>query len=457
MMRHRWPISFLLLIYLIAFISGSLSPSSAAETKGQLAASPCDLSASEDRFLSEARGIGRLIYDGRINCRDFRAIYDAHQAWSVSRDAESQRGNFSNIGEDGERVRQQFERDHHLNRADLHGLDIAWIDLTGAQLDGANISGSGVRGTVDGTTKRGIAYGINLTRARMTGAEIRSSIAKETLLRDALLIGVDFTNTDLSGGALYGADLRWANLTETTLSNLDLSGADLYGVTFEPKSGSLPNITGIASACNLEGMSYIGSPNQLGQLRSAFYAAGLDNQARQITYAIEHTRRVIDARGGVTSRLSSYGRLVAVEWTTGYGIYPFRPLIVLLALVPVFATIYFLGLLVPKSHSLWVNRPSGAINRTELDHWIPIKYVIRGRSSLRLWRYLRTASWFSLICAFRIGFREVNVGEWITRLQPREYVLGATGWCRTVAGVQSLISVYLLALLILSLFGRPFG
>jgi len=36
------------------------------------------------------------------------------------------------------------------------------------------------------------------------------------------------------------------------------------------------------------------------------------------------------------------------------------------------------------------------------------------------------------------------------------YTLKATGWVRTVSGVQSLISVYLLALAVLTYFGRPF-
>ncbi len=58
--------------------------------------------------------------------------------------------------------------------------------------------------------------------------------------------------------------------------------------------------------------------------------------------------------------------------------------------------------------------------------------------------------------AFHIGFRELNVGNWLARLQPREYILKATGWVRFVSGLQSLLSVYLLALWALTYFGRPF-
>jgi hypothetical protein len=66
------------------------------------------------------------------------------------------------------------------------------------------------------------------------------------------------------------------------------------------------------------------------------------------------------------------------------------------------------------------------------------------------------ALYFSLISATRIGWRELNVGNWITRIQPREYTLRATGWVRVVSGLQSLASVYLIALAILSYFGTPF-
>jgi len=71
-------------------------------------------------------------------------------------------------------------------------------------------------------------------------------------------------------------------------------------------------------------------------------------------------------------------------------------------------------------------------------------------------RALGLGLFFSLLSAFQIGWRELNVGNWITRLQPREYTLRATGWVRVVSGAQSLLSVYLLALWVLTYFGRPF-
>jgi hypothetical protein len=48
------------------------------------------------------------------------------------------------------------------------------------------------------------------------------------------------------------------------------------------------------------------------------------------------------------------------------------------------------------------------------------------------------------------------VGRWIERIKREETTLKATGWLRTLSGFQSLMSVYLLALWLLTYFGRPF-
>jgi hypothetical protein len=66
------------------------------------------------------------------------------------------------------------------------------------------------------------------------------------------------------------------------------------------------------------------------------------------------------------------------------------------------------------------------------------------------------SSYFSLLSAFQIGFREFSVGTWLTRTQPRNFALEATGWVRSLSGLQSLLSVYLLAMWLLTYFGRPF-
>jgi len=67
-----------------------------------------------------------------------------------------------------------------------------------------------------------------------------------------------------------------------------------------------------------------------------------------------------------------------------------------------------------------------------------------------------TGFYFSFLSAFSIGWKEINVGYWIQRIQFQENTMQATGWLRTISGLQSLISVYLLAMWALTYFGQPF-
>jgi hypothetical protein len=66
------------------------------------------------------------------------------------------------------------------------------------------------------------------------------------------------------------------------------------------------------------------------------------------------------------------------------------------------------------------------------------------------------ALYFSLLSAFHIGWREINVSHWIAQVSPQEYTLRSTGWVKVLSGIQSLISVYLIALWALTYFGSPF-
>lgn len=61
---------------------------------------------------------------------------------------------------------------------------------------------------------------------------------------------------------------------------------------------------------------------------------------------------------------------------------------------------------------------------------------------------------FSVISAGGVGYRDLDVGRWIERIKREETTLKATGWLRSLSGLQSLVSVYLLALWLVTYFGR---
>jgi hypothetical protein len=140
------------------------------------------------------------------------------------------------------------------------------------------------------------------------------------------------------------------------------------------------------------------------------------------------------------------------------GLYPGFALQILIASIGVFALVYVVPLSIRGTggiHRIWpADRLEARSNTAELVAAAKVERL-RPRGWWGLKRLLRALQ-FSVLSAFHLGWREINVGSWIARVQAREYTMRATGWARVVAGVQSLLSVYLLALWALTYFGRPF-
>jgi hypothetical protein len=326
----------------------------------------------------------------------------------------------------------------------LGGVEADWADLAAKTFKGVRFP--------DKDKRARLAY------ANLMGAKFEGGDARGIVLTGALLRGAKFDGINLEQADFGNADMRDVRLISVNAAGASFAGANLDGMHYEPRSPGLPDVSSFASALNLPGLTYRQSPQALSELREALYKAGLPAQAQQVTFAIERTRRMIDGWSlNPFTVAASWARLVAFEWTADYGMAPFRPLLILLVLIPAFVPFYVWAGYASGQGGIWLRRPAGAINRKGSDRWIPVRDVVRGRGVERFRGLLKVATWFSLMCAFRIGYREFNVGDWITRLQPKEYLIGATGWCRTVSGLQSLLSVYLLALTVLCIVGRPFG
>jgi hypothetical protein len=150
-------------------------------------------------------------------------------------------------------------------------------------------------------------------------------------------------------------------------------------------------------------------------------------------------------------------RTVGFGWTTAYGLYPMRALRWILLLGAVLTPVYMFVMLHPTAVSGILRIfPAGRLEGTVghlADEEKPKKQLVKAKS----WRAaLRTAAYFSIVSAVDIGFDRFTPGDWIRRLQAREYSLEAVGWVRVVAGAQALLSVYLLAMWVLTQFGQPF-
>jgi hypothetical protein len=312
-------------------------------------------------------------------------------------------------------------------------------------------------------------------RAVFKGASLIGIFLFERDLSGADLEYADLSKANLQRANLTGANLRGVNLSEANLQEARFATSDMRSVSYEPLVGTSPHLLSIATARNLQWLTYHSSPHGLIELREAFKKAGLRDQERMITFAIEHAKRVkmtgadpfsflfAKPKGEKTQengRLSFWGRLgteitgwiyyVFVELTCEYGMSPWRSLFLLVALIPFFAVPYFLFLYRGQKDGIWKVWNKERM-RKDLGETEPAR-PLRLRGATALW----VGFYFSLLSAFAIGWRELNVGSWIARLQKHEYNYQATGWAKTFSGFQSLLSVYFLALWALTYFGRPF-
>jgi hypothetical protein len=327
-----------------------------------------------------------------------------------------------------------------VEEGELTGANLLHADLSRANLTRANLSRGSLRGA---NMNRAYSYGANLTGADLAAANLR---------------GADLTRANLTGADLVLADLTEADLGSADLTSAKLDAADLARVIFEPKS--LPELRGIAAARNLELLTYKDNPDALAQLRKQFQDGGFREQERKITYALK--RREADL-----ANYSSFifGR-VFFDWTCQYGMSPGRPLILGVLLWILCSLLYFAclhtsgetGLYRVYSQSI---QEDPSVHRRVERISPPGGRQTRGTRRFlqffwREWLLLRASMFFSLMSAFNIGFRDINFGRWLRLLTRQEFDIKVVGWARVVAGWQSLISVYLIALWVLTYFGRPF-
>ena len=65
--------------------------------------------------------------------------------------------------------------------------------------------------------------------------------------------------------------------------------------------------------------------------------------------------------------------------------------------------------------------------------------------------------YFSLLNGLRLGFHDFDFGKWLSLLSSCPRDMKSIGWVRKIGGVQSLVTLYLVALWVLTFFGNPFS
>lgn len=392
-----------------------------------------------------------------------KKILETHEAWIKAGRPKPDQINLCGIVLTKLDLKGVDLRDAQLRDADLTGTDLTRANLERADLSGAVLVGAKIQEAdlIETILVHADLSKANLNRAKLTGAVLTDSIATETV----------FTDADLRKAVLKGADFTGAYLD-----------TDLDSVVLELKPGRLLNVPSLALAKNLSKLKYAVSPHSLVELREAFRKAGMRREEREITYAIRHEERM---RSNMFESLFNW---FLFELPTAYGMEPGRALMFLAGLVGLFAIPYTImlrpstpynacsvstviegeraRLCWPVPAGIWAVRLGDGIHKWGDDQPVLLttEFVFprarpidapHGHAVHWVLAFL-AGLYFSALSSFQMGWRELNVGSWMTRLQPREYTIRATGWVRTVSGIQSLMSVYLLALWVLTYFGRPF-
>ena len=125
-----------------------------------------------------------------------------------------------------------------LSRADMTGCDLRQSRLVGANLQSAHMSRANLShcdltlASMSGCSLiRSDLSSSTLQQSHMVGADLSYSNLHFANLQEANLAGANLSHADLSWTNLTGANLRGATVTATSLTLADLTGADLRGAT----------------------------------------------------------------------------------------------------------------------------------------------------------------------------------------------------------------------------------
>jgi hypothetical protein len=359
--------------------------------------------------------------------------------------------------------RTNFEVKVNFEGASFYDVEFLWFAMPGCLFKKARFE--------DATFRK-----CNLSHAHFEQAEFSRTWFLECDLKNASFNGEDqsdprkkhadrrskkysivsFNDSDLSECDFRFSAMESVEFLRCALSKSEVAWAKFNSTRYDPLPKSAPFLASFGSFEGLPEFSYQESPTGMTELRNAFKEAGLRREERQITAALCRQQM---REGG---RWEGKFKRLLFDLPSAFGMSPGRPLRILLGLCVFFALPYAWAILRRPSTSgagggrIWQVPLEGGVSSS---HSEPRQLHVNIKESGPVWGVIRAlflGMFFSLISAFGVGYRDLDVGRWIERINPDESTLRATGWLRTVSGVQGLISFYLLVLWLLTYFGRPF-
>lgn len=330
-------------------------------------------------------------------------------------------------------------RSARLKGADFQRARLEGCILSGARLPGANLSYANLRSARLDETK---LHGADFRYSDISNANLEAAIAPLTLFNSAIMQDCRLYNTDLRRSNIRGVDLRNSFIEGAYVMQKDFEGVITKGLM------GVPRMDGLKSMRSKD-------PSFIAALRVTAKNSGRREAERQLTLALNRneSEELLSSNRPAWDSLVSYGRYLFFDLTSEYGASPWRPIGILASVIVFCALCYALSFGHSSRHQgIWIQYPTG--ENIAGPFLLKAKWKCQDKPVIR--HAICTGIWFSLLSAFNIGFRDLNVSRWLAHLQSREYSLVGKGWVRRLSGLQALISVYLLGLWVLTYFGRPF-
>lgn len=414
--------------------------------------------------IPKGKAVIKLSNGRLLTVEELREILNKHGAWLRSAGKEGAVANLEGayihgVDLDNADFRSANVRNIAFEHTSLDGAYFSAADMANARFYKASLKRAKFRRTllpdatiIDSNLEAANFYKASLARARIIKCNFAKAWLQNTNFADAFIRESSFHGAKIWACVFENATIVQSKLCRVDCRHVNLNGAefvdnDFFRASINIKPGKIPPIGMLATGENIYSLTYSLTPFSLIELRGAARKAGLRLKERELTYAVMHNERLRTYHP--FWRAITY---ILFELPSGWGMYPDRPLVIMVILIPFFFLPYLIVLFIKTKNGIWIKwSPNRARKDLGFNEYKLLNFKWAD------WRAYAYALYFSVLSAFHIGWRDLNVGSWITRMQPCEYTLRATGWVRTVSGIQSLISVYLLALAVLTYFGRPFG
>jgi hypothetical protein len=356
-------------------------------------------------------------------------------------------------------IEERVYYDLDFENADLRGTDWEGAIFIHVRFEGADLSGANFKNVK--------FYGTKFDSAQLLGTTFSYVDSDSDFLADwikarknppRIVRGdyLSFENSNMTGASLFAANLRGASFHNALMEDVSVFSVSIEDATFTPKT--FPSLTELVSIEGLDRIKY-DQPSRLLRIRGELKEAGYSGRAKEITAALRHGDRL---RSAWPERLAT---LVLFELTCNWGASSGRPFVAILLIIVAFSVPYYFSMrrTTIDGSGIWVVHDVASIlPRTveqpfkirlneNLNFIGPKRIVSPGKFQGVLWALL-----FSLLASTQIGWRDLQIAGLLERLNPNDYVLRASGWVRTLVGFQAIITVFLLALAVLSYFGSPF-